>query len=100
MKHTTIAALLAATLLSGCQWYEREQPVANPDQKPAFNVIRATTDEEDISDVTLLCIDGITYVVIPGLGMSVKYIQVGIVGDPVVQTCINDPASQKKGTKL
>lgn len=100
MKYTTIAALLAATLLSGCQWYEDESLQDESADKPRFNVIRATTDEEDISDVTLLCIDGITYVVIPGLGMSIKYKRVGIVSDPVVQTCINDPASQKKGTKL
>jgi len=93
---TALAAMIAVAV-SGCQWYEGDPE--SPDNSPKFTVLRATTDEEDLGDLTLFCIDGITYVAIPGIGMSVKYIRrMGSVNDYVVETCVNHIPINKKRT--
>lgn len=85
-----IVAILAAAL-SGCSWYEQDTPnqqVDNPVSNPKLTVLRATVDENDLGDLTILCIDGISYIAIPGIGMSVKY-KADNDGDPYVETCVN-----------
>ena len=58
-----------------------------------FNVLRATQDAEKISDVSVFCIDGVKYVVIPGIGMAPKYIKKSYIGNIMysieIETCIN-----------
>lgn len=90
-----VVLLVIMGIIAGCQYYEREQneapqpqQVSNPVANPKFTVLRATLDDSDLGDITLFCIDGITYVVVPGIGMSVKYTS-DKDGDPYVETCIN-----------
>lgn len=95
MKKLILPLAAGLALVTGCQYYEREytessppQQVENPMPNPKFTMLRATTDENDLGDITLFCIDGITYVAVPGIGMSVKY-KMDNEGDPYVETCIN-----------
>lgn len=89
MRTAIVAVALA---LGGCQWYEQHQPpqpqqVDNPRANPRLTVLRATLDENDMGDLTLLCIDSVVYIVIPGIGMAPKYTVDN--GDPHIETCTN-----------
>lgn len=87
MKYLAVLAVF----LTGCVQPDNI-PTQNSDANPLFNVIRATVDEENLGDLTLFCIDGVKYVAIPGIGLSVKFKQrYGTFGDPIPETCINVP---------
>jgi hypothetical protein len=81
-------ALPMAMLLTACMQHEDTQPRPVINDKPVVTVLRATMDEEDITDVSLFCIDGVKYVVVPGIGMAVKYYNDGT-NDPYPETCNN-----------
>lgn len=40
---------------------------------PQVTVLRATSDVDDITDVSILCVDGVKYLIIPGFGVTIKY---------------------------
>lgn len=85
-----LIVVIFSILLIGCVPLEdNRQKDEDEDENIHFNVIRATTDEEDLSDVTVFCIDGVKYIAVPGIGMSVKYKSYSVTSDPVPETCIN-----------
>lgn len=75
-------------LLASCVNHEEQLPRPEINEKPVVTVLRATVDEEDITDVSLFCIDGVKYVVVPGIGMAVKFYNDGT-NDPYPETCVN-----------
>lgn len=48
-------------LLAGCSTNES-----------SVTIIKGTTNYDDLTDITLMCIDNVTYIIVPGVGMSVK----------------------------
>jgi hypothetical protein len=82
--------ILTTIILTACQQPDVDEPRQEraPDAKPQFNVLRATLNDDDISDVSIFCIDGVKYLAIPGLGMTVKYFNDGE-NDPYPETCVN-----------
>jgi hypothetical protein len=82
--------IIATIFLLGCAPEEQDSPKKERplNSKPQFNVLRATVNEDDISDVSIFCIDGVKYVAVPGLGMSVKYANDGD-NDPYTESCVN-----------
>lgn len=90
MKYVT---LLLVVLLAACVQQEDTPPRPVINEKPVVTVLRATLDEEDITDVSLFCIDGVKYVVVPGIGMAVKYYNDGS-NDPYPETCTNQPPTK------
>lgn len=63
---------------------------------PVVTVLRLTENTDDITDLTIVCIDGVRYLIMPGIGMTVKFRRAsGTYSWKVVpETCNN-----KKGDK-
>lgn len=74
-------------MLAGCL-SEEPKSVSNITTDIRVNVLRVTTDVDDISDLTIMCVDGVKYIVMPGIGMSVKF-TAPEQGDPYPERCIN-----------
>lgn len=79
--------VLFSFTLVGCA-PEETKPVSDITDNVRVTVLRATTDVDDISDLTVLCVDGVKYIVMPGIGMSVKFAAPDQ-GDPYPERCVN-----------
>lgn len=80
-----LIASILGVLLAPASQHTLAMEFSNDD--PVVTVLRVTTNADDITDLTIVCIDGIRYVIMPGIGMTVKFKRYGIESLP--ETCTN-----------
>ena len=77
--------LCCVLLLTGCI-PERPPRAGGDDENIKVVVLRSTKDVADITDVGIVCIDGVKYVHVPEVGISMKFITDGK-NIPVPELC-------------
>jgi hypothetical protein len=80
-----LIASILGILLAPVSKYTLAMEFSNDD--PVVTVLRVTTNADDITDLTVVCIDGIRYVIMPGIGMTVKFKRHR--GELLPETCTN-----------
>jgi hypothetical protein len=82
-----IASILVATLLASCGDDYREVPKALRDRLHIKVLKHSDEDNENVpKDLTILCVDGVKYLMTQQGGITVKF-QANREGDPSAEEC-------------